>query len=113
MNLIMKRWIKYFVGFATFTIFLSACDENDKLEKEINAIEIDFEVHRFDQEFAQAQATDIPQLKNKYPYLFSQQYPDSLWEAKLADTLQIALTQAADSVSVSYTHLTLPTIYSV
>ncbi len=96
--LIMKRLVEYFVGIACFTIFLLACNESDKLEAEISSISIDFEVNRFDQEFAAALPSDISKLKKKYPFLFPQQYSDSIWEAKLTDTLQVALQQATDSV---------------
>ena len=98
MTLIMKRFVKYFGAIACFAFFLWACNENDKQEEEINALKINLEINRFDQEFARAEPDQIPQLKKEYPYLFPQQYPDSLWEAKLTDTLQLALQQATDSV---------------
>lgn len=98
MYLNMKRLVKYFGFVACFVFFLLACGDGDKLETEINAININFDVNRFDREFAQAQPSDIPQLKKDYPYLFPQQYPDSIWEAKLADSLQLALQHATDSV---------------
>ena len=98
MALIMKRFVKYFVVIACFAFFLLSCNENDKLETEINAVEIDFEVYRFDQEFAQAQPQDIKGLQKKYPYLFPQQFSDSVWIATLTDTLQLALQHASDSV---------------
>ena len=50
---------------------------------------------RFDRLFAKAQVGDLPQLKEKYPYLFPNQYSDSLWITKIKeDTLQHSLEDA-------------------
>jgi gliding motility-associated lipoprotein GldB len=71
-------------------IFLMSfgCREQHKITDEVAEIHLDLQVLRFDQEFSQASAGDIPLLKGKYPYLFPTQFPDSIWEAKLKDTLQ-------------------------
>lgn len=95
---IMKQVLKYFFIITGFACCLIACNENDKLENKINAIPINIELNRFDLEFARANPNDIAQLKNKYPYLFPKQYPDSIWQAKLTDTLQLALQHHTDSV---------------
>jgi gliding motility-associated lipoprotein GldB len=70
-------------------VFIFACNDNDKLAGEIEKIHVDLNISRFDREFAHAQASDIPVLREKYPYLFPA--PDSVWVAKLSDTLQIEL----------------------
>ncbi|WP_106144733.1 gliding motility lipoprotein GldB [Flagellimonas meridianipacifica] len=99
----MKGLTKYFEyqisGFLIFVFFLSVvgCKKEDETEKKINQIELDVEVHRFDREFATAQPNDIPTLKSRYPYLFPAQFPDSIWEAKLRDTLQIELSDEVDN----------------
>ncbi|MCJ7467638.1 MAG: gliding motility lipoprotein GldB [Maribacter sp.] len=71
------------------SVFIFACNDNDKLAGEIEKIHVDMNISRFDREFARAQASDIPNLREKYPYLFPA--PDSIWVAKLSDTLQIEL----------------------
>ncbi len=71
------------------SMFIFACNDNDKRTEEIEKIPVALKIARFDREFANAQAKDIPGLREKYPYLFPA--PDSVWIAKLADTLQIAL----------------------
>ncbi|WP_051947279.1 gliding motility lipoprotein GldB [Muricauda sp. MAR_2010_75] len=94
----MKRSLKYFVQIGIFASFflmilvLDGCKETDKAEEEIARISVDFQVSRFDREFANASANDIPQLKKKYPYLFPEQFPDSIWVNKLSDTIQIELS---------------------
>lgn len=65
-----------------------SCAEDDKLEQEISKINVDLKVSRFDLEFSDAKTEELPQLKQSFPYLFPQQYPDSIWIAKLNDTIQ-------------------------
>lgn len=72
---------------------LTACEEKNKVEEAISKIPLNLEVSRFDLEFANAAPSEIPALKNRYPYLFPEQYPDSIWVAKLTDTLQLEIQQ--------------------
>lgn len=65
-----------------------SCEESSQTEKEIEAVNVDFEVIRFDLKFADAGPEDLPQLKKEYPYLFPAQYPDSVWIGKMSDTIQ-------------------------
>lgn len=69
-----------------------ACDDSDKLEKEISKIKVDLNVSRFDREFSEASHSDLAVLKNKYPYLFPSQFADSVWIAKFTDTIQLELS---------------------
>lgn len=85
----MKRPI--FIVFLVLSMFY-ACNENDKVEEEISNIAVDLKVSRFDLLFAEAKPQDLPLLKKQYPYLFPQQYPDSIWVAKLNDTIQKELS---------------------
>lgn len=78
---------KIFVFLLIFALFLG-CNDNDKVADDISKINIDFKVLRFDVDCAKAGPEDIPSLKGKYPYLFPPQYSDSVWAAKLTDTLQ-------------------------
>lgn len=94
----IKGLFKYFsrclLGLALFlggSIFVG-CRENDNTAEDISKISIDFEVLRFDCEFAKATPSELPRLKLEYPYLFPEQYPDSIWIAKLTDTLQRELS---------------------
>jgi len=94
----MKWLFKYFSVpvFRSFllimVLLLSSCGETDKTEEEIDKVSIDLSISRFDQEFAKATASDIPKLKTEYPYLFPEQFPDSVWVAKLTDTIQVELS---------------------
>lgn len=78
----------FFLIFLPIVTFCS-CARSGKVAEEVAKIEVDLEVARFDREFAEAQPLDIPVLKKAYPYLFPANYTDSVWVAKLQDSLQI------------------------
>lgn len=71
-------------------IFLcfQSCENDSKVEKEIAKIDIDVQVERFEKLFAEASPNDLPKLKAEYPFMFSRQYHDSVWIARMQDTLQ-------------------------
>lgn len=77
-------------------LILFGCKQDNPLEREIAAIPMQLEVVRFDQVFAQASVSDIPELKKTYPQFFPAQFPDSIWEQRLQDTLQLALNRAVE-----------------
>jgi len=91
----MRRPI--FIVFLVLSV-LFACNENDKIEKEISNIIVDLNVSRFDKQFANAKPEDLPGLKQRYPYLFPQQYADSIWVAKLNDTIQKELFEEVQKI---------------
>jgi gliding motility-associated lipoprotein GldB len=82
-----KRFIAVLVLLSAF----QACKNETGVSEDVSAIQLNLNVLRFDKEFAEAKPEDIPILKQKYPYLFPKQYSDSVWIAKLEDTLQIEL----------------------
>ncbi|MDT8415045.1 MAG: gliding motility lipoprotein GldB [Flavobacteriaceae bacterium] len=77
---------KVIVFFCTLLIFI-ACNDENALEKKISRIDVPFQLQRFDIEFATSEAADLPVLKAKYPYLFPQQFADSVWIQKSNDPL--------------------------
>jgi len=79
-----------------FWVFLIAflffgCNDKDQTAEAIKNIDLNLSVSRFDREFAKAGPSDLPLLKKTYPYLFPEAYPDSVWVAKLQDSLQVEL----------------------
>ncbi|HLS30276.1 MAG TPA: gliding motility lipoprotein GldB [Flavobacteriaceae bacterium] len=70
-----------------FVLFI-ACKQEDKIEKEIAQIPISFEVERFDEKFANLEPENLQDLKSEYPFLFPEQYHDSIWLNVLNDTIQ-------------------------
>lgn len=83
---------------AVLALLLSAvlwsCNDQSKLEKEIAAIDIKLDITRFDRIFARADVSDLPRLKEEYPLFFPARYPDSIWAARLTDSLQHELEAA-------------------
>lgn len=79
-----------------FSFLVLSCKEEDKVEAEISKIPVELKIARFDREFANADEAAIPRLKSEYPYLFPAQYPDSIWVAKLTDTIQMELSTEVD-----------------
>jgi len=65
-----------------------SCENDGKIEKEIAKIDIDVQVERFEKLFAEASPNDLPKLKAEYSFMFSRQYHDSIWIARMQDTLQ-------------------------
>ena len=80
---IMKFYVLILLG-----LLLFSCNNESKVEKEIEKIPINIEIIRFDKKFADATPADLPKLKAEYPVFFPKQYNDSIWIEKLTDTLQ-------------------------
>jgi len=77
------------LSFLIVTLLLfQACENDSKVESEISKIDINVNVERFDKLFAEASPNDLPKLKADYPFMFSKQYHDSIWIARMNDTLQ-------------------------
>ena len=77
-----------FIAVLVILISLHSCKDETRVSEDISKIQLNLTVLRFDREFAEAKPGDIPKLKQKFPYLFPKQYSDSVWIAKLKDTLQ-------------------------
>lgn len=94
----MQPFSKYFQlnwwpwAFFSLLLLCSGCREGDQTAREIAGIPMELQISRFDLEFARSKATDLPRLKQKYPYLFPERYPDSVWVAKMSDTLLLELS---------------------
>lgn len=100
----MKRLVKYFnlyvfgCSILLIVLMLTGCRKTDKTAEQISKIPIDLSIYRFDREFATATPESIPNLKLKYPYLFPEQFADSVWIAKLTDTIQVELSEEVAKV---------------
>lgn len=65
-----------------------SCNDESKIEKEIANVDVEINIERFDRLFAQITPGTLPQLKADYPFMFSKNYNDSIWIARINDTLQ-------------------------
>lgn len=67
---------------------LLSCNSESKIEKEIAEIDLEVNVERFDRLFAGVTPETLPKLKADYPFMFSRSFNDSIWIARINDTLQ-------------------------
>lgn len=79
----IKKFLLIFVIFALFS-----CENESETERAIAKVEVDFEVIRFDEKFAEVNSEDLPQLMEEYPFLFPKQYEEEVWKQKINDTIQ-------------------------
>ncbi|NPA43568.1 MAG: gliding motility lipoprotein GldB [Chlorobi bacterium] len=75
-----------------------ACKKRNPLDVDVSAVPAGVEVIRFDTLFYGGDPARLPALKEEFPYLFSPGIPDSVWAAKMQDTLLLDLRKATDSV---------------
>lgn len=98
---IKPRMKKFIFTLLSISLFFLACNDTDKVAQEVEKIQFTLEVLRFDREFATAIPENIPVLRKSYPYLFPA--PDSVWVAKMNDSLQIELFQEVGNTFNSFT----------
>jgi len=84
----MKKFLMLFI-----IIIAISCNNSDNTEEEISKIEAEVVVDRFDKKFADVQVSGLPALKAEYPYFFPEQFHDSIWIAKMKDTIQQELSE--------------------
>ncbi|OIQ39704.1 MAG: gliding motility lipoprotein GldB [Bacteroidetes bacterium MedPE-SWsnd-G1] len=83
--------------FLVFLLFL-ACKTEQKINPEIAKIDMDIQVERFDQEFYTASENDLPNLKQKFVFMFPKEVHDSVWIQKMKNEEDQLLYKKADSV---------------
>ena len=88
--------MKKLLGVLLILVAFVACKEEKQLKPEIASVDVAITMERFDRLFANTTPESLPELKNKYPYLFAKQYSDDFWLAKLSDTLQEELEREVD-----------------
>ncbi len=83
-------------------LLVVGCKKEKKVPDEIATLPMELEIRRFDREFAQTTPDQLSSIKEKYPYFFPEQYPDSVWIAKLQDSIQLELRSAVDSAFTDF-----------
>ena len=86
-------------------ICIFSCQKSSKIEKEISEIKLDLTIERFDKLFATSAPSDLPSLKQNYPFLFSKRYADSVWIQRMSDPIQKLQNRAVDSVFEDFTRI--------
>ena len=88
--MVRKSTLYKLLLFCLMTFVFLGCQYADP-KKEISEISVDIEWVRFEQKFYKSSPDELPALKKAYPYFFPAQYPDSIWEQRLSDSLQLEL----------------------
>lgn len=87
-------------------VCLAGCKNALNNEDEIAAIPMDLKVKRFDLAFGAASELNLAAVKKEFPYLFPEQYADSVWLIKMKDSLQMELRGQVDSTFANFTPIT-------
>lgn len=74
----------FFAVLMVLCLFFS-CSDKKKNQIDASNINVDFSVNRFDVDFYNATEESLSKVKLKYPYLFPQEFTDSLSFAKIKD----------------------------
>jgi len=77
-----------FIYLSLILVFFMSCSNESKVEQEIAKINIDFEIERFDEVLASGNGKNLSNLKIKYPFLFPEEIPDSVWVNRINSDLQ-------------------------
>ena len=72
----------FLIGLMVLFAF-SACTETKKHKIDVSKVNIDFTIERFEEDFYMATESQLPDLKEKYPYFFPPQITDSVSLAKI------------------------------
>ena len=73
-----------------YVFFITGCNEIDNLSE--------IEVIRFEKEFYSSKDGELRALINKYPYLFPNQFSDSVWLNKKNDSIELELYYKSSQV---------------
>ncbi|CAN5132849.1 gliding motility lipoprotein GldB [soil metagenome] len=90
-------------AFLLFVLLVISCSKQSRIEKEIERVPINFEMVRFDKEFAATTEESLPGLKAKYPYLFPEQFGDSIWIERIKDSIQIEINTEVEKIYKDFT----------
>ncbi len=72
----------FFIGLMVLCLFFSCSDKNET-KIDVSEIKVDFSIKRYDIDFYNSNAKTLTNVKLKYPYLFPNQFTDSLALAKI------------------------------
>ncbi|MFM1879030.1 MAG: hypothetical protein RLZZ241_1896 [Bacteroidota bacterium] len=86
-----------------FLVVASCTDPKRSISPEVQGLPVSLKISRFEREFNDWVPEHLNRLKQKYPYLFPEQYPDSIWIAKHRDTLQLRLRSEVDAAFRDFT----------
>ncbi len=95
-----KFLMKLLLVFVLATVV--SCKTENGLEHSIAKINTDIQVERFDRLFAETTPENLGKLKQDYPFMFSNKYPDTFWLEKKEDSLQVELFGEVNQTFTSF-----------
>ena len=72
----------FFIGLMVLCLFFSCSDKNE-IKIDASEIKVNFSINRYDVDFYNANVKTLPNIKKKYPYLFPNEFTDSIALAKI------------------------------
>lgn len=72
----------FFIGLMVLCLFFSCSDKNET-KIDVSEIKVDFSINRYDVDFYNANVKTLTNVKLKYPYLFPNEFTDSIALAKI------------------------------
>ncbi|CAH8282597.1 gliding motility-associated lipoprotein GldB [Mariniflexile fucanivorans] len=109
-----KFYMKQVLIFLSIILMAFSCKNESGLENDIAKINLDAKIERFDLLFAEINNENLPKLKQAYPFMFSEKYPDSFWIEKSQDTLQKQLFKEVEKtfLNMDETELEIESLFN-
>ena len=86
-------------------IGVSSCNQNSELEKEINRLNFNVNVERFDKLFMESNEDEFYSYKNDFRFLFPNNIPDSILLQRKDDSIQKLIKSSVDSVFLDFSSI--------
>ena len=86
-------------------IGVSSCNQNSELEKEINSLNFNVNVERFDKLFMESNEVEFYSYKDDFPFLFPNNIPDSILLQRKDDSIQKLIKSSVDSVFLDFSSI--------
>ena len=77
-------------------ISFNSCTKKSKVEKEVEKMELNLQIYRFEKAFFETQPEKLNELKEEYPFFFPKGVPDSVWVRKIENPLWRELYQEVE-----------------
>ncbi len=89
-----------------FLVSFVACSEKKSNKIDVSNIDVETNIIRFDQKFYSTTPEKLADLKAKFPYLFPQSNPDSVWVNKMKNKDELELFAETKKVYKDFTEET-------
>ena len=95
MTCVFKRLI---LSCLVVLLLFTACQNKNALDVDVSKIPVQVRILRFDRDFYGQPVSNLPDIKQKYSFMFPPRVQDSIWEKKMQDSLLLDLKTQVDSI---------------